>query len=525
MEQENRRDDFSVKRIYLMLFLVCCAATLCSCGVDNNSVAVTVNSTGYPIVSEPITIRVVAPEWNNEGDFNEMQMVQEYEEKTNIHVEWILFNDSNMIEVLNRELSRENIPDVFLMAELPYMDSYKDRFLAVDELIEQYAPNIKKAMEVDPVSEKICTEDDGHMYAVPSFYRSKSEALRGIPFINKKWLDKLGLEMPETPDELYTVLKAFKERDPNGNGQNDEIPILFDWEYNMTGIGSMFAPWGVSSAFTGNAGESGPYIIKNDTEVVLSNAEQGYRDAVNYFHRLYEEGLLYNKSFTIDASMTDALVSGGNVGVFTDYSAVSGDYVPLLPLRGTDQGYMKQNAYGIFANNYISADTQYPEAVIRWMDGTAEPEQSYLWNSGPLGVNVEIVDGKYKKITDENGNPLPVSETFSFPVMGLYSGWIEENTVFSESAEIRNDIVDQFSKYTEAPYTSYSTVDFLKLKDETLSNEMIKIIEYSTQKEVEFIIRGDIDAKWNEHIEELRTMRAYEVLDALQEALNTWNAE
>lgn len=45
--------------------------------------------------------------------------------------------------------------------------------------------------------------------------------------INKQWLDNLKLEVPATTDELYTVLKAFKEQDANGNGDSkDEIPMM-----------------------------------------------------------------------------------------------------------------------------------------------------------------------------------------------------------------------------------------------------------------------------------------------------------
>lgn len=505
-----------------MFSAACLLALLCSCsGNDINTI--TFNPTGYPIVDKPITIRVMAPAWDNVGEFNEKQIIKEYEEKTNIHVEWILFNDSNMIEKLTKELSGEKIPDVFLMAEMPYMDLYRDKFRAVEDLIEQYAPNIKKAMTIDPISEKLCTEKDGHMYAVPSFYRSKGEELRGIPFINKKWLDNLGLSVPTTPDELYAALKAFKEKDPNQNGKQDEIPLLLDWEYNMTGIGSMFAPWGVSSAFTGNAGESGPYVVKNDTKVVLSNAENGYKEALKYFHKLYSEGLLHEDAFTIEAYTADALIKEGNVGLFMEYNSINSDYIPLLPLKGSDQGYFKQDTSGIFANNYISANSKYPEAIMRWMDGTADPWQSYLWNAGPLGINVEMVDGKYKKITDENGNKLPITESFSFPVMGIYSGWIEENTIFSDGAKKRDDLVDTFIKYTQAPYTSYSAVDFLELYDDALKKDMVKLIRYSTQKEVEFIIRGNIDEGWAAHMEELKKLGAYDILSALQKELDEWN--
>ena len=45
-------------------------------------------------------------------------------------------------------------------------------------------------------------------------------------WINQTWLDNLGLDVPTTTEELYTVLKAFKENDPNGNGIQDEYPLV-----------------------------------------------------------------------------------------------------------------------------------------------------------------------------------------------------------------------------------------------------------------------------------------------------------
>ena len=49
--------------------------------------------------------------------------------------------------------------------------------------------------------------------------------------INTTWLERLGLEMPETLEEFANVLRAFRDQDPNGNGIQDEIPFsfMFDW--------------------------------------------------------------------------------------------------------------------------------------------------------------------------------------------------------------------------------------------------------------------------------------------------------
>lgn len=488
---------------------------------------VAVNPTGYPIVDEPITIRVMAPESYGGGNMDDKQMIREYEEKTNIHVEWSFFNDSNIEEMFRRMQVEKEIPDVFLMLELPNMDYYgiDGIFRPVEDLIDKYAPNIKKAMSIDTDSVKMCQAIDGHMYAVPSFYRANSEELRGLTFINKKWLDQLGLAMPQTPEELYTVLKAFYEMDPNGNGVQDEIPLLLDWEYNMTGVNSLFSPWGVGSAFTGNTGNTGPFIIKNDTQVVLSNIQEGYKEAVKYFYQLYKEGLLYNQCFTIGSYMRDQLAEGSAVGMLMSYTRPNEDFVPLLPLKGREQGYTKQ-IHGIFANNYISASAKYPEAIMRWMDGTADPEQSYLWNCGPLGVNVEKAGGKYRLLPtpdDMSYNQFRTQETYMFPIMGIHSGWIEENTILGEATILRNQYIDAFRPYTKAPYTSFRSTDYLKMKDMEAMRNFSEFITYSKSKEVEFITRGNVDQEWDAHVAKLKELGANYYTALFQDALDSWN--
>ena len=76
---------------------------------------------------------------------------------------------------------------------------------------------------------------DGHIYSLPEllpqlhYIGSANDTF----WINKAWMDTLGLEEPKSFDELYEVLKAFKEGDPNGNGEADEIPLsISDNKYN-----------------------------------------------------------------------------------------------------------------------------------------------------------------------------------------------------------------------------------------------------------------------------------------------------
>ena len=92
--------------------------------------------------------------------------------------------------------------------------------------------------------------------------------------------------MPTTVDEWYEVLKAFKEKDPNGNGVADEIPLtgsakqsLFDWIRYIN-------PWGITDSL-----EENYLALDQETEKpVFIPADERYKEAVAFFHKLYEEG-------------------------------------------------------------------------------------------------------------------------------------------------------------------------------------------------------------------------------------------
>ena len=68
---------------------------------------------------------------------------------------------------------------------------------------------------------QMVTNPDGHIYTQPGKKPLRPKGC-DTPFINKAWLDRLGLEIPTTVDEWYEVLKAFKEQDANGNGMPDD---------------------------------------------------------------------------------------------------------------------------------------------------------------------------------------------------------------------------------------------------------------------------------------------------------------
>src|SRR5699024_5514757 len=95
----------------------------------------------------------------------------------------------------------------------------------LNDLIEEYAPNIKKAMEEYPRFKKMSTAPDGKIYGIPQLNDCYHCSYPAKYWINTKWLKDLDMEMPKTTEDFKKVLEAFKTQDPNGNDKADEVPL------------------------------------------------------------------------------------------------------------------------------------------------------------------------------------------------------------------------------------------------------------------------------------------------------------
>ena len=136
---------------------------------------------------------------------------------------------------LNLVLASGELPDVIINFGIPLdqQQTLADQglIIPVDDLIAKYGDEFAKVLEDMPQIKEVYSLSDGKMYSLPHINECYHCTLSQKAWIYKPWLDKLGLEVPTTTDELYTVLKAFKEKDPNGNGKADEIP----WSGAQTG--------------------------------------------------------------------------------------------------------------------------------------------------------------------------------------------------------------------------------------------------------------------------------------------------
>jgi putative aldouronate transport system substrate-binding protein len=356
----------------------------------------------FPLTTEKVTLRVAIPGNASVEDFSTNTFTQWYEQQTNVHIEWIILPSDEALAKLNLMLSSGDYPDVimgFYDISPAQLQVYGQQgiFLPLNDLIEKAGPNIKKAFELYPEARDVSTASDGNIYALTEindcYHCSMSQKL----WIYKPWLDQLGLEVPETTEEFYQVLKAFKEQDPNGNGQADELPITT----NKIGDG-----WQNSyDAYFMNAfllNPSSRLVLKDGTVTVTYNTPE-WREGLRYLRRLAQEGLLDLNSFTQDGDQlrllgqSDPPIVGSLpwgvpsvLGPIEDSEdAYITKFVTVPPLAGPDGVRVQPNSpYAPFGLGrfIITRAAKDPELALRWADGFYQQEVEMNAYYGPKGV-------------------------------------------------------------------------------------------------------------------------------------------
>src|SRR5699024_5938829 len=191
-----------------------------------------------------------------------------------------------------------DLPDAFYISSIPSNDIYKygkqGTFLELTDVIDEYAPNLKKLMDEYPEIRKGMTFPDGNIYSLPSLVSPDYLSFRvgDRPYINKEWLAELDMDVPETTEEFYEYLKAVKEGDPNGNGEADEVPYGAP---SITGlVGWLRGSYGIANKGVRNANIDWD---EEKEEVRFYPTTDRYKEMLEYINKLYEEELIEQNIF------------------------------------------------------------------------------------------------------------------------------------------------------------------------------------------------------------------------------------
>ena len=365
------------------------------------------NETAMPIVKETVKLNLFtgrSPQSNK--NWNDVMIFNEYEKMTQMDIEWEMIPEEALAEKRNLKLAGGDLPDAFFNAAIPANDIFKygqqGVFIKLNDLIDQYAPNLKKVLEENPEIKKGITFPDGNIYALPSIFEPSFTSMRigAKPFINEEWLQKLGMDMPQTTEEFYQYLKVVKETDLNGNGKADEIPL------GGPHIG-WFMDYMKGSFGVGNRGPSvGSIDMDPKTEKLrFYPISDEYKQMLQYVNRLYKEKLIEQNIFSMDTNQYLANASNGLYGATNWFSPkdifgneAGGVFTGMPALEGPNGDKVFNRIIspivymGAFAVTNVNEN---PEATIRWIDYFYGEEGMKLFFMGIEGETfTETADGK-----------------------------------------------------------------------------------------------------------------------------------
>lgn len=404
-----------------------------------------------------------------------------------------------------------------------------------DYINEKDTPNIYKLFQERPKIRAALNAPDGHMYTLPGVKEFMPDFLENAMYINKKWLDNVGMDVPTTLPELTEVLRAFKEKDPNGNGKADEVPMSFCPASSSDYPEVLLSSWGLSTKF----GTFDSWLTVQKGEVKFTPVMNEWRKMLEYYRDLYAEGLLDVEVFTQDGTQYTAKNQApvSTIGVVWSNANPmhnEDEYIAIPPLSADGKikpvwrihpGYIGTKDFLVIFNS-----CQNPQNVLKWADKMYELDASIVNSYGEVAPNSTLSQDKKGNFT---WNEVPEGKYISSYLYQcvLQSGmpcFIPDEIYGSEKLPYRDDqmtkidIYDMYEPYLDPevwprPYYSVDEADRLS----ELTTDIFNLTETKRAKWICGQEELNNDA-WKQYLADMEKMGLQEMVEIYQAAYNRY---
>lgn len=345
---------------------------------------------------------------------------------------------------------------------------------------------------------------DGKLIAIP---RTRDIGRYGFSY-RQDWADKLGLDEPQTIDDVYEMLYAFTYEDPDGNGVDDTYGM------EMT---SYTGPFDIIQTWFG----CGNGWAEVDGQLIPVHMQDEYKEALDWLRQVYEEGLM-PPDWAVRT--TDTWSNGcktGESGVYIDVmdggrriwdyfvaeetwtpSVANPDEPASMNLLGAVNGKtLATSGYnGYFTLSASTCDTpEKIEAALTLLDKLNDNEMRLLTEYGIEGVNWE---------TDENGYLVDLD--------------VEDTTLAANYAGL-NQMLAYLPRYTPEPAPELNERTQAQ-NDVYIENEAVAVFNPASSYLANSATYSDVGATLADIITQARTQYICGEIDeaGLQAAADQW---
>lgn len=473
----------------------------------------------------------------------EMTVYQELEKKTGMHIDFVHVPPAQEQEKFTLMIASGNMPDLIETNWKRYYQGGPTKALQdgmiveADEYLEKCAPNFKQLMDENDESRRSVVTSDGHYCVFPRVRRSDDESKAAIKsnfggmMIRKDWLDKLGMELPETIEEWDTVLHAFQSELGIAN------PLMLDagW-FKVEGNGNDFNnAYGV---------DKGWYV--KDGKVKFGPAEPGYKEYVELMKKWYTDGILDPEFDTTGGSTLMSKIIDGATGATYAFLGTMGSILSSkeLPegfdLQGTQFPVMNKGDEPYFMNKAtlvsypqiaVSKNCKNPELAFSWIDNLYSEEGAILNYYGVEGLTYTKADEENKvTYTDEivnNPEGLTVNEALAKHVRaftniaGLTPKTKTTNSKYTIPAQ--QESYERYNEYFGNVFeVQIPEIEYPAETAEEVSSIEFDINNFVWETVIRFIKGTEPMENYDKFLEQLKTLKLDRLTEIKQDAYENY---
>lgn len=466
---------------------------------------------GSKIDKENPSISIMTESYQMDPATKDSPVYQALEEYLGTKLDIQFTPNSGYNEKVTAAMGSGSYPNVMLVKERNssvIQNSRSGSFWEVGDKIKDSAkyPNLSRANEVILNNTSI----DGKVYGL---YRARELGRAGMT-IRKDWLDNLNMSMPTTVDELYEVLKAFKEKDPDKNGQDDTFGII------VTKSPSTFDPLAVWFGAPNQWGED------ENGELQPSFMTDEYFEAMKFMKKLYDEKLMNQDFATYDAAKWDEQFLQNKAGVIIDVADRARRVATNIAASNPDAeigvlGYVKKDAasepktlpttgyagYFVFPKKSV-VDEEDLEFILKVFDKSNDPQAQNLMNWGIEGRQYTVNDDGTIQLTEDKTLQKEYADLNQVST-GMVEG-LSKQKYATPVAELVDKVYEENRKYV-VPNPAEALIS------DTYSRKGVNLDAIITEARTKFIA-GQIDeAAWKTEIERWKTTGGTDYIKEINE--------
>lgn len=457
-------------------------------------------------------------------------------ERTGVTITYLHPPTGQLNEQFNLILADGDLPDIMEYTWQSYpggpQKAIEDgNILALNDIIDQYCPNLKAYLEAHPDVDRQCKTDEGNYYMFPFVRGDDSLRVSTGLMIRQDWLNDLGLEMPTTIDEWHDVLTAFKTE------KGATAPFAF--EYTTP---SLRNNWPFMSAYNTTA----EFYVGDDGKIHYGPAEENYKEFLATMNQWYKEGLLDPDMPTaqldqVSAKMTSGASGaslgwiGSRMGVWTTAAKETDpnydlEAAPVPTLNKGETAKMGPMDNVVVNNGGAAITTRCKdiEAAARLLDWAYSDEGHMYYNFGTEGESYTMENGEpvYTDLILNNPDGLPIAQAMSGYIRGNYNGPFVQDVRYAQQYYTMDCqkkaqatwTVPEASEHVLPPITPSSG------ESEEFSAIMNEINTYRDEMTLKFILGTESLDNFDKFVDAMNQMNLKRAIEIENSALDRYNA-